>query len=90
MHDKYVAIKTISLELDAYEKLKRAKRSPRESFSNVVRRAKWDDAPLTAGEVLESLKSLVKAHPDALLDKDVLKEMAKRKRTVRRKTHWES
>ncbi|MGJ3243567.1 MAG: antitoxin VapB family protein [Opitutales bacterium] len=31
--------KTISLELDAYEKLRRAKRFPRESFSEVVRRA---------------------------------------------------
>lgn len=30
--------KTISLELDAYEKLWRAKRFPRESFSEVVRR----------------------------------------------------
>ena len=30
--------KTITLELDAYEKLRRAKRFPRESFSEVVRR----------------------------------------------------
>jgi len=30
--------KTISLELDAYEKLRKAKRFPRESFSEVVRR----------------------------------------------------
>jgi predicted CopG family antitoxin len=30
--------KTISLEIDAYEKLRRAKRFPRESFSEVVRR----------------------------------------------------
>lgn len=31
--------KTISLEIDAYEKLRSAKRFPRESFSEVVRRA---------------------------------------------------
>ena len=30
--------KTITLELDAYERLKSAKRFPRESFSEVVRR----------------------------------------------------
>ena len=30
--------KTITLELDAYERLKAAKRFPRESFSEVVRR----------------------------------------------------
>jgi hypothetical protein len=33
-----VATKTITLELDAYERLKAAKRTPRESFSEVVRR----------------------------------------------------
>jgi predicted CopG family antitoxin len=33
-----MATKTITLELDAYERLKAAKRSPRESFSEVVRR----------------------------------------------------
>jgi predicted CopG family antitoxin len=33
-----MAIKTISLELDVYEKLKRAKRG-RESFSAVIQRA---------------------------------------------------
>ena len=38
MYCIYMATKTISLELDAYEKLKAAKRSPRESFSEVVRR----------------------------------------------------
>ena len=33
-----MATKTITLEPDAYERLKRAKGSPRESFSEVVRR----------------------------------------------------
>ena len=43
MHDSCMATKTISLELDAYEKLQKAKRSERESFSQVVRRARWED-----------------------------------------------
>ena len=85
-----MAVKTISLELDAYEKLRRAKRGPRDSFSNVVRRGRWDDLPLTAGEVLESLKTLVKEEPETLLDERTLREMDRRKRTVRRKTRWES
>lgn len=38
MHDSCMATKTISLELDAYDKLRAAKRG-RESFSSVVRRA---------------------------------------------------
>ena len=35
---KGMPTKTITLELDAYERLKAAKRTPRESFSEVVRR----------------------------------------------------
>ncbi|MDA3948087.1 MAG: antitoxin VapB family protein [Spirochaeta sp.] len=47
-----MATKTIMLELDAYEQLKRAKRSPRESFSSVVRRARFDEAPPTVTNLL--------------------------------------
>jgi predicted CopG family antitoxin len=47
-----MATKTISLELDAYEKLKRAKRGPRESFSSVVRRAIWPEECRTAAQLL--------------------------------------
>jgi len=46
--------KTISLELDAYEKLRAAKRFPRESFSEVVRRLAVPGSPLTAREFLEA------------------------------------
>jgi len=65
-----MATKTISLEIDAYEKLKAAKRSPRESFSEVVRRARWSDTPLTA----ERLLSLVSAGrwPEGELDTDAI------------------
>ncbi|MDZ4289662.1 MAG: antitoxin VapB family protein [Prosthecobacter sp.] len=47
-----MATKTITLELDAYEKLRHAKRGG-ESFTEVVRRAIWVDAPAT-GEALRS------------------------------------
>ncbi len=49
-----MATKTISLELDAYEKLKRMKRG-RESFSEVVRRARFDEAKGTGAVVLEEM-----------------------------------
>lgn len=45
-----MATKTITLELDAYEKLRQVKRGG-ESFTEVVRRAVWLDAPAT-GEML--------------------------------------
>jgi hypothetical protein len=44
--------KTISLRVEAYERLRRARQSPDESFSEVVMRAVWPDAPLTAGAYL--------------------------------------
>jgi hypothetical protein len=50
-----MATKTISLELDAYERLRQAKRSSRESFSSVVRRARFDDDPPTVADLLSAL-----------------------------------
>ena len=44
--------KTISLRPEAYERLRRARLSPGESFSDVVLRARWVDAGITAAELL--------------------------------------
>ncbi len=55
-----MATKTISLEVDAYEKLKRAKRGG-ESFSEVVRRARFDADESTGDRILEDLSSLYQA-----------------------------
>ena len=48
-----MATKTITLEIDAYELLKSAKRFPRESFSEVVRRLPLRSDAMTAREFLE-------------------------------------
>jgi hypothetical protein len=77
-----MAVKTISLELDAYERLRRAKRSERESFSAVVRRARWDDAA-TGPQVLARLSEVRRRHPDTLLPKAVLDRMDERARLRR-------
>ena len=47
-----MATKTITLELDAYEKLRQVKRGG-ESFTEVVRRAIWVDAPVTGTKLRE-------------------------------------
>lgn len=49
-----MATKTISLELDAYEMLKRAKREG-ESFSGVVRRARFGPVDSCGRAILEAL-----------------------------------
>jgi hypothetical protein len=67
-----MATKTITLELDAYERLRRARRTPRESFSSVVRRARWEGAGASGPEVLASLDALVTEHPEILLGDEAL------------------
>ncbi|MEQ1857789.1 MAG: antitoxin VapB family protein [Longimicrobiales bacterium] len=50
-----MATKTISVDLDAYERLRRARRGPSESFSQVIKRATWPAGGCTAGELLAAL-----------------------------------
>lgn len=59
-----MAIKTISLEVDAYERLKRAKRG-KESFSSVVRRARFDAPESTGAAILEEAQALYGAKKGA-------------------------
>lgn len=53
-----MAAKTISIDLDAYEKLRRARLTPAESFSMVIKRAVWPSPPHTAGALLAALEKL--------------------------------
>ena len=47
-----MATKTISLRVEAYEKLRRARTHSSESFSDVVMRARWDEQTVTGGDLL--------------------------------------
>lgn len=52
MHAARMATKTISLKVEAYEKLRRARRYPAESFSEVVLRATWPEETITGAQLL--------------------------------------
>jgi predicted CopG family antitoxin len=52
-------IKTTSIEVDAYEMLKKEKRDDRESFSQVVRRLTSDRPALTAAELEKAMEPLI-------------------------------
>ncbi len=50
-----MATKTISIDLEAYERLRRARRSVDESFSKVIKRARWPVPPKTAHVLLVAM-----------------------------------
>ena len=62
---------TIELERDAIEKLTAAKLTPRETFSEVVRRAQFPQKPRLARELLEDFQQRAGHSPlsDEALDR---------------------
>jgi hypothetical protein len=51
-----MATKTISVDLEAYERLRRARIRPDESFSRVIKRAHWEPPSSTGAALLELLE----------------------------------
>ena len=47
-----MATKTLSVDEEAYRALTRARRHSGESFSQVIKRASWDDGPKRCGDLL--------------------------------------
>lgn len=69
-----MASKTISIDIEAYERLRRARRARGESFSMVIKRASWPEPPRTAGALLEAITALPP------LDKGVLDRLEQAQR----------
>jgi hypothetical protein len=49
--------KTISIDLAAYERLRRARLRPSESFSQVIKRGRWDEPTSTGAALLQALEN---------------------------------
>ena len=60
--------KTISISPEAYDKLKNARRSKNESFSQVLLRGSWPEETVTAGQLLELLSKTPPLLPDCELE----------------------
>jgi predicted CopG family antitoxin len=61
-----MATKTISIDLKAYERLTRARRNPKESFSKVIQRAVWLEKGRTCGAFLEALADVTPLDEDSI------------------------
>jgi Putative antitoxin len=57
VHIECMAVRTISLKTEAYERLRAARRYPTESFSEVVLRATWPEDTVTAAGLLSMLRT---------------------------------
>jgi len=60
--------KTISVRIEAYEKLRRARLHPAESFSDVVMRARWDEQTISGGELLARVRERGPVYAEEELD----------------------
>jgi len=74
VHNAHMSVKTVSLKLEAYERLRAARRYPTESFSAVVLRATWPEDTITARELLGLCRTRRAGFSDQELDRiDALK-----------------
>jgi len=64
-----MSTKTISLKLEAYERLRAARRYPTESFSEVVLRATWPEDTITARDLIGLSRGARRRFTDEELDR---------------------
>jgi hypothetical protein len=62
-----MATKTISIDLDAYQRLAAARLTDKESFSQVIKRAAWSEEAKTCGSLLGHLPRFPVADDEVLV-----------------------
>ena len=78
-----MATKTISIDLDAYRRLSAARLGPKDSFSKVIKRAHWENASKTCGDLLAALPRIPAA------DESVLQRLeAAQRQDLPADKHW--
>jgi predicted CopG family antitoxin len=68
MYTSHMAVKTVSLKTEAYERLRGARRYPGESFSEVILRARWPEETVTGAELLARYRRKGSHFSEAELD----------------------
>lgn len=53
-----MATRTVSIDEEAYERLARARRYAKESFSKVIKRARWENSPGRCADLLAAVREL--------------------------------
>jgi len=69
-----MATKTITIDLAAYEKLRRSRLRPSESFSQVIKRGRWERVRSTGRALLQVLEDA------PIVDEDILERLEQNQR----------
>ena len=64
----HMSVKTVTLKLEAYERLRAARSYPGESFSEVILRASWPERSITGAELLARYRDVGPFFSESELD----------------------
>lgn len=81
-----MATKTISVDMEAYERLRAARERESESFSKVIKRAEWPKKKGSAGALAEWLRN----NPDHLSEDQIAYLDRAQEEDVPAPSKWES